>query len=51
MLELVAENAAIDDLLYHADRAMANGSVDVTTFLRVGGDDDEVDQSVSQSTT
>ena len=35
MVELVAESAALDDVLYHTDRAMANGSLDLTTFLRV----------------
>lgn len=34
MLELVATNAAIEDALYHLDKALANSSVDLLTFLK-----------------
>lgn len=37
MLDLVAQNAAIEDALYHMDRALANGDnlIDLPTFLKV----------------
>jgi hypothetical protein len=35
MLKLVAENAAIEDALYHLDRAVASGATDCLSFLRV----------------
>lgn len=34
MLELVAENAAIEDALYHLDKALAKNSVDLQVFLK-----------------
>lgn len=34
MLELVAENAAIEDALYHLDKALAKNSVDLHVFLK-----------------
>jgi ESCRT-I complex subunit TSG101 len=34
MLELVAQNAAIEDALYHIDKALANNSVDLLVFLK-----------------
>ena len=34
MLELVAQNAAIEDALYHLDKALANNSVDLLVFLK-----------------
>lgn len=34
MLELVATNAAIEDALYHMDKALANSALDLPTFLK-----------------
>ena len=34
MLDLVAQNAAIEDALYHLDKALANSSVDLLVFLK-----------------
>lgn len=34
MLELVANNAALEDALYHLDKAVASGAIDLASFLK-----------------
>lgn len=35
MFEAMAEHNAIEDMLYHMDRALANGEIELDMFLKV----------------